>query len=111
MNRYDNRRGLMTGIDWRSLGMSVPAIVMTVIGDQFRLYGRVLPLTTDLVTDLGSEDDIELLEVLMTMEELFQIRFPSNVGMAIRTVEDVVRLVERELDLQAISSPAPELRM
>lgn len=99
----------MSGIDWRSLGISVPAIVMTVIGDQFRLYGRVLPLTTDLVADLGSEDDIELLEVVMTMEELFQIRFPSDVGSGIRTVGDVVMLVERALELQKISSAAPVL--
>jgi hypothetical protein len=89
----------MTGIDWTRLGASVSAVVMTVIGDQFRLYGRVLPLSTDLVAGLGSEDDIEKMEVLMTMEELFGLRFDPNVSKSIRTVGDVVSLVEEGLDL------------
>jgi acyl carrier protein len=94
----------MAGIDWTKLGASVPAVVMTVIGDQFRLYGRVLPLSTDLVADLGSEDDIEKLEVLMTMEELFGLRFGPNVATSVRTVGDVVSLVEEGLALQGNSS-------
>lgn len=105
----DKDDAVTTGIDWRKLGLSVSAVVMTVIGDQFRLYGRVLPPTTDLVADLGSEDDIELLEVLMTMEELFQIRFAPRVGTSIRTVADIVTLVETQLGLQPISSPSPGL--
>jgi acyl carrier protein len=90
----------MAGIDWTRLGASVEAVVMTVIGDQFRLYGRVLPLDTDLVTDLGSEDDIEKMEVLMTMEELFSLRFDLNASKSVRTVGDVVTLVEERLALQ-----------
>ena len=97
----------MPGIDWTKLGASVSAVVMTVIGDQFRLYGRVLPLSTDLLADLGSEDDIEKLEVLMTMEELFSLRFEPNVIKSVRTVGDVVSLVEEGLALQEISSLPP----
>ncbi|MGE5287129.1 MAG: acyl carrier protein [Micromonosporaceae bacterium] len=98
----------MAGIDWTRLGASVSAVVMTVIGDQFRLYGRVLPLTTDLFADLGSEDDIEKMEVLMTMEELFSLRFDPNVSKSVRTVGDVVSLVEEGLALQQTSSIPPE---
>jgi hypothetical protein len=99
----------MAGIDWTKLGTSVSAVVMTVIGDQFRLYGRVLPLSTDLAADLGSEDDLEKLEVLMTMEELFSLRFDPNVRMSVRTVGDVVTLVEEGLALQEISRLPPEM--
>lgn len=81
---------------------------MTVIGDQFRLYGRVLPLTTDLYADLGSQDDMEKMEVLMTMEELFSLRFDPNVSKSVRTVGDVVSLVEEGLALQQTSSMPPE---
>ena len=87
----------MASIDWHKFGASVPAVVKTVIGDQFRLYGRVLPEDTDLIADLGSVDDIELLEVLMTMEELFNLRFDPEVTNSIRTVNDVIALVEREM--------------
>jgi acyl carrier protein len=100
----------VAGIDWHKLGASVSAVVKTVIGDQFRLYGRVLPEETDLIADLGSVDDIEVLEVLMTMEELFNLRFDPEVTNSIRTVGDVVTLVERELeDLQRNSSASPGL--
>lgn len=98
----------MAGIDWTKLGASVSAVVMTVIGDQFRLYGRVLPLTTDLYADLGSQDDMEKMEVLMTMEELFSLRFDPNVSKSVRTVGDVVSLVEEGLALQQTSSMPPE---
>ena len=98
----------MARIDWTRFGASVPAVVMTVIGDQFRLYGRVLPPSTDLVTDLGSVDDLEVLEVLMTMEELFDLRFDPGVSRSVRTVGDVVSIVEGELaGLQRISSLPP----
>jgi acyl carrier protein len=98
----------MAGIDWAKFGASVPAVVMTVIGDQFRLYGRVLPPETDLVNDLGAVDDLEVLEVLMTMEELFDIRFDPDATRSIRSVGDVVALVAQERErLQQISSPPP----
>jgi acyl carrier protein len=98
----------MAGVDWHRFGASVPAVVMTVIGDQFRLYGRALPPDTDLITDLGSVDAIEVTEVLMTMEELFGLRFDPAATESIRTVSDVVMLVERELNLlQRISSSSP----
>lgn len=98
----------MAGIDWTKFGASVSAVVMTVIGDQFRLYGRVLPPETDLVTDLGAVDDLEVLEVLMTMEELFDVRFDTSATRSIRTVGDVVALVAQERErLQQISSLPP----
>jgi acyl carrier protein len=98
----------MADIDWTKFGASVPAVVMTIIGDQFRLYGRVLPPETDLFTDLGAVDDLEVIEVLMTMEELFDIRFDPNTTRSIKTIGDVVTLVTRErARLQRISSVPP----
>jgi len=92
----------MADVDWTKFGASVSAVVMTVIGDQFRLYGRVLPQDTDLVTDLGTIDDIEIHEVLMTMEELFSLRFEAGASRSIRTVGDVVDLVERQLGMTGL---------
>jgi acyl carrier protein len=109
MNRISGRCAVdMPGIDWTRLGTSVSEVAMTVIGDQFRLYGRVLPLSTDLFADLGSQDDLEKLEVLMTMEELFNLRFDPTVSRSVTTVGDVVSLVQEGLRLQRASSLSPE---
>ena len=98
----------MAGINWQRFGASVPAVVKTVIGDQYRLYGRVLPEETDLLAGLGAVDDIEIHEVLMTMEELFDVRFGREVIGSIRTVGDVIALVEREVThIQPNSSDSP----
>ena|SRR5215469_2497210 len=98
----------MAGLDWRRFGVSVPEVVKTVIGDQYRLYGRVLPDETDLFSDLGAVDAIEVTEVLMTMEELFSLRFAPETTTRVRTAGHVVDLVEAELArLQPNSSTSP----
>jgi acyl carrier protein len=83
------------GYDWGRLGTTHGAVV-TVIGDHYGLYGRGLPLDTDLVADLGS-DEVDKLEVLMTIEELFDVRFDQAARAAVRTVGDVVELVRSAL--------------
>ena len=93
----------MAGIDWTKLGASISDVVMTVVGDHYGLYGRILPADTDLVDDLGS-DYVDLAEVVMTMEELFGVRFDPVDSAAVRTLADVVSLVTHELTLQRISS-------
>lgn len=95
----------MAGYDWRMLGDAREAVV-TVIGDHYGLYGRMLPPETTLVEDLGS-DDIDKLEVLMTVEELFGLRFDEASRTAIRTVGDVITLVEGSIAARGNSSLAP----
>jgi acyl carrier protein len=96
-------RKRLPGIDWTKLGSSVSEVVMIVLGDHYGLYGRILPADTDLIDDLGS-DWVDLEEVLMTMEELFTLRFDPAVSSTVRTVADVVTLVERGLGLQPNSN-------
>jgi acyl carrier protein len=97
----------MSGIDWTKLGTSVSEVVMTVVGDHYGLYGRILAPGTDLVSDLGS-DDIDIAEVLMTMEELFSLRFDPPESASVRTVGNIVSIVEKGLALQRNSSEPPE---
>jgi acyl carrier protein len=85
--------------DWTRFGGTVRDAVLTVIGDHYGVYGQVLNETTDLVTDLGS-DGIDKLEVLMMMEELFDVRFDRAAGPTVRTVGDVMTLVEDALRSQ-----------
>ncbi len=81
--------------DWRRFG-TVRDAVVTIIGDHYGLYGRILPLDTDLMADLDS-DEIDRLEVLMTMEEVFDVRFDQAAQAGVRTVGDVLALVEATL--------------
>jgi acyl carrier protein len=87
----DLRSHTLAGYDWRRLG-TVREAVVTVIGDHLGVHGRGLSLETDLV-DLGSEE-VDVYEILMTMEELFDIRFDRSVFERVRTVGEVVHLVE-----------------
>jgi acyl carrier protein len=56
------------------------------------------------VTDDLESDWVDLEEVLMTMEELFTLRFDPAASSTVRTVADVVALVERGLGLQPNSN-------
>jgi acyl carrier protein len=86
---------MSSGYDWRRFG-TVRDAVVTIIGDHYGLYGRILPLDTDLMADLDS-DEIDRLEVLMTMEEVFDVRFSRAAQAGVRTVGDVLSLVESTL--------------
>jgi len=84
--------------DWRRFG-SVPEAVVTIVGDHYGLYGRILPLETDLSADLGS-DDLDRLEVIMTVEELFDVRFDARSWASARTLRDLAAQVEEALARQ-----------
>jgi acyl carrier protein len=85
--------------NWTRFGGTVRDAVLAVIGDHYGIYGQILDETTDLVVDLGS-DGIDKLEVLMMMEELFGVRFDRMVGPSVRTIGDVLTLVENAFQSQ-----------
>jgi acyl carrier protein len=80
---------------WAHLG-TVREAVLKVVGDHYGLYGRVLVDDLELEADLGS-DRLDKLEVLMTMEELFDIYFSECVPEAVVTVGDLIHAVEDAL--------------
>jgi acyl carrier protein len=82
--------------DWRRFG-SVETAVVTVVGDQFGLYGRALALDAEF-TDLGF-DDVDRLEALIALEELFDIPLYDRAA-EVRRVGDLVKLVERVMSEQ-----------
>jgi len=51
--------------------------LVSLVADHFGLYGRLLNTDTDLTRDLEA-DDIDRREVLLTIEELFEIRFSDE---------------------------------
>jgi acyl carrier protein len=84
---------------WRKLNTfegTVREAALTVIGDHYGVYGRLLRLDTDLYSDLNS-DSITCAELLMTLEELFDVRFDPCAADQVRTVADVIDLVDQAL--------------
>jgi acyl carrier protein len=84
--------------DWRRFG-SVSEAVAATVGDYYGLYGRFIPLDTDISVDLGS-DDFDRLEVIMTVEELFDVRLDAGARDSIRLLRDLVARVEEALSNQ-----------
>ena len=87
----------MTGPDteWTRLG-TIREAVVKVIGDHYGLYGRVLRLDLELERDLGS-DRLDKLEILMTLEELFDVYFSPVAAERASTIGDVIVIVEEAL--------------
>ncbi|MFC1721404.1 acyl carrier protein [Patescibacteria group bacterium] len=52
----------------------------------------------DIVDDLGA-DSLELVEIAMKLEEVFDIKVPDAEAQEMETVEDVVTLVMKKLDI------------
>jgi acyl carrier protein len=64
-----------------------------VIGDHYGVPARSLSRDTHLAGDLGA-DEIDSREVLMTLEELFEVYFDPNPGaIRVETVGDAIDLV------------------
>jgi acyl carrier protein len=81
---------------WRQLGVPADA-VLTVIGDHYGVPARSLSRDTHLARDLGT-DAIDTQEVLMTLEELFEVYFDPDLGVdRVETVGDAIDLVQEAL--------------
>ncbi len=81
---------------WRQLGVPADA-VLKVIGDHYGVPARSLSRDTHLARDLGA-DAIDAGEVLMTLEELFEVYFDPGLGASrVETVGDAIDLVEKTL--------------
>lgn len=68
--------------------------LVSLVADHFGLYGRLLTFDTDLRRDLEA-DDIDRREVLLTIEELFQIRFQENEMRDLSRFAEIIEAIER----------------
>src|SRR5947207_13155335 len=99
---------MKSATDSRSTALgNVEEAVVTVIGDQYGLYGRSLDPNTDLKTTLGA-DDVDYLEIIMTLEELFSCRLqplppdpPTRLG-------DIIALCQQAVNARLSGSSASE---
>lgn len=92
---------------WRQLGTPADA-VLKVIGDHYGVPARSLSRDTHLARDLGA-DEIDTREVLMTLEELFEVYFdPDPDAVRVETVGDAIDLVLEALHESRQPTPRKE---
>ncbi len=74
---------------------AVPAHeVVDFVGDHYGFYGQVLPPDTRLVDDLGA-DPIDIAELLITIEEEFDVELNLASGAPLHTIADLLSLVQK----------------
>lgn len=71
--------------------------VMKVVSEQLGIDQDKLTLETSFINDLGS-DSLDLVELVMELEEEFQITIPEEATDDVQTIGDVIRHIENELN-------------
>lgn len=77
--------------------MSLDEAVKQVINKQFSQFGSLDCKSTDsLVDDLGA-DSLDQVELMMAMEEHFDIRISDDEAAQVVSVQDLIDLVQRKM--------------
>ncbi|HHU56328.1 MAG TPA: acyl carrier protein [Acholeplasmataceae bacterium] len=67
--------------------------VANIIANELNVDEKKITLETDLQNDLGA-DSLDAVELIMAIEEEFNITIPDEKAQNIRTVKDIVSLLE-----------------
>ena len=67
--------------------------VKTILAEQFDVEEDTITEDTSLQEDLGA-DSLDVVEMIMTLEEQFGITIPEEDAIAIKTVEDIVKIID-----------------
>ena len=70
--------------------------VVETLCNQLGLDASDIDITSSLVDDLGA-DSISMLEIVMELEDVFDIDIPDEVAEDLRTVSDLVAYIEGQL--------------
>jgi acyl carrier protein len=65
--------------------------------ERYNTAGHAIVPATDLVADLNV-DSVAAMDLIMEIEDRFEIDIPINLVSGMSTVEDLVALVERQID-------------
>ena len=66
--------------------------IRTIIAEQFGVDPAELSPGSDILDDLGA-DSLDVVELVMTLEDEFDIEVPDKAAESIRTISDVERYV------------------
>lgn len=68
-----------------------------ILADQFDVEENKITLETNMVDDLGA-DSLDVVDLLMSVEDEFEIEIPDSDVENMKTVGDVVKYVEDHID-------------
>jgi len=74
--------------------MAVADKVIELISKQLNRPADEVALDKEIVKDLGA-DSLDVVEMLMSLEEEFEISVPEEDAVNIKTVGDIVNLIEQ----------------
>ena len=67
--------------------------VKKLLAEQLTISAEKVTLESDIVKDLGA-DSLDVVEMLMSLEEEFNITVPEEDAVNIKTVGDIIKLIE-----------------
>ena len=73
--------------------MSTLEKVASLIAEQLNKPVEEITAEKEIVKDLGA-DSLDVVEMIMTLEEQFGITIPEEDAIAIKTVEDIVKIID-----------------
>jgi len=73
--------------------------IQKIVMDQLGSIAEEVKPEATLVQDLGA-DSLDMVELVMAIEEEFNIEIPDEATTSIKTVDDIVKYVEKQQSLQ-----------
>jgi acyl carrier protein len=71
--------------------------IKTIIAEQLGVKPEEVTLEASFVNDLGA-DSLDTVELIMALEEEFNIEIPDDDAEKIKTVGDIVKYIENKVD-------------
>ena len=76
--------------------MSTDKKIKRIIAEQLGLHEEEIKNEASLIDDLGA-DSLDIVELVMAMEEEFEMEIPDEDAEKIASVQDIIAYVERRL--------------
>lgn len=82
-------------VQWRTDVASSAERVIDIVADQLGVDREKITMDTSFVEDLGA-DSLDTVELVMELEEEFDINIPDDAAEKIRTVGEVVSYIDSQ---------------
>lgn len=70
--------------------------IKEILVDQLAVNENDIEMSSDLVDDLGA-DSLDAIDIVMSIEDRYEIEVPDEVVEKIETVEDIVNFIESKI--------------
>lgn len=69
--------------------------IRKLIAEQLNMDEEKITMDSRVIEDLGA-DSLDMVEMLMTLEDEFDVRIPEDASNSMNTVGDLVKFIENE---------------